>query len=145
MFSDQTKIGLVCIGISCVLLFLGFLIFDSALLTLGNILFLFGFAALSGISRTVQFFTTRIRMSIVFLTSMVIILFTHHTFIGMLLELFSFIMLFHNFLPMMLSGARNMPYIGPLTNLPGIKQCLDKLTDLKVSETVTKMESGSWA
>jgi|TARA_B110000208_G_C11385803_1_gene290457 hypothetical protein len=145
MFSDQTKIGLVCISISFVLLFLGFLIFDSALLTLGNVLFIFGFGCLSGWSRTIQFFSGRLRMSLVFGTSMAIILLTRHTFIGMLLELFSFVMLFHNFLPMLLSWARNMPYIGPLTNLPGVKQCLDRLADLKVNEVSEKMSTGSWA
>jgi hypothetical protein len=84
-------------------------------------------------------------MSLVFGTSMAIILLTRHTFIGMLLELFSFVMLFHNFLPMLLSWARNMPYIGPLTNLPGVKQCLDRLADLKVNEVSEKMSTGSWA
>ncbi len=110
-----------------------------------QILFLFGFGCLSGWSRTVQFFTSRLRMSLVFIASMSIILFTRHTFVGMLLELFSFVMLFHNFLPMILSWARNMPYIGPLTNLPGIKQCLDKIANLKVTEKVEKMQTGSWA
>jgi hypothetical protein len=28
---------------------------------------------------------------------------------------------------------------------PGIKQCLDKLADVKVSEKVEKMQQGSWA
>lgn len=46
---------------------------------------------------------------------------------------------------MILSWARNMPYIGPLTNLPGIKQCLDKIANLQVTEKVEKMQTGSWA
>ena len=145
MFSDQTKIGLVCIGISFLLLSLGFLIFDSALLTLGNVLFLFGFACLSGWARAFAFFRGRLRMSAVFLLSMAVILLTRHTFIGMMLELFSFVMLFHNFLPMLLTTARNLPLLGPITNAPGIKQCLDRLANVKVSEKVEKIQSGSWA
>jgi hypothetical protein len=84
-------------------------------------------------------------MSAVFLLSMAVILLTRHTFIGMILELFSFVMLFHNFLPMLLTTARNLPVLGPITNAPGIKQCLDKLANVKVSEKVEKIQSGSWA
>ena len=57
MFSDNTKIGSGLLFLGCVFLFLGCLFFfDSAMLALGDILFLSGLTMTIGVSRTMRFF-----------------------------------------------------------------------------------------
>lgn len=63
MFSDNTKIGSGLLFLGCVFLFLGCLfLFDSAMLALGDILFLTGLVLTIGFSRTVRFFSRPERM-----------------------------------------------------------------------------------
>ena len=57
MFSDNTKIGSGLLFLGCVFLFLGCLFFfDSAMLALGDVLFLTGLTLTIGVSRTMRFF-----------------------------------------------------------------------------------------
>ena len=57
MFSDNTKIGSGLLFLGCVFLFLGCLFFfDSAMLALGDVLFLSGLTLTIGVSRTMRFF-----------------------------------------------------------------------------------------
>lgn len=123
-----------------------FLLLDRALLTLGNVMFLVGFCFLSGLQRTFRFFVDRKRLrgSILFLGGVALIL-IGWTFIGLGIEVFGFFNLFANFFPIALSWMRSMPYIGSLLSAPGIKQCLDKIANIKADPRESKAASGMWA
>lgn len=63
MISDNTKIGSGLLFLGCVFLFLGCIfLFDSAMLALGDILFLTGLVLTIGVSRTLRFFSRPERM-----------------------------------------------------------------------------------
>lgn len=98
MPSDETKteIGVGLTAFGSLFLFLGvLLLFDRALLALGNFLFLGGITMLIGTGKTLQFFLRRekMRATICFLGGMLLVIF-HFTFIGILVELFGIINLF---------------------------------------------------
>ena len=128
-------------------MFLGvMLFFDRALMTLGNIMFLVGFAFLSGISRTIKFFTARSRLrgTLSFFFGIGLILYGW-TFTGMIVETFGFLNLFGNFFPIALTWMRSMPFLGSMLNMPVIKQCLDKLANMQPDVKAQKETAGSWA
>ena len=63
MFSDNTKIGTGLLVLGVLFLFLGCLfLFDSAMLALGDVLFLSGLTLTIGVSRTLRFFARPDRM-----------------------------------------------------------------------------------
>ena len=147
MFSDNTKIGGALVFLGALFTVLGvMLFFDKALLTMGNVMFLMGFAFLSGVSRTLAFFAARarIRGTVCFFFGVFMIL-MGWTFTGMAVESFGFVNLFGNFFPVALTWMRSMPYLGALLNAPVVKQCLDKLANLKDDPRVQKATEGSWA
>lgn len=145
--SNDTKIGGALVFLGALFMFLGVvLFFDRALMTLGNIMFLVGFAFLSGPSRTFQFFTARSRLrgTVAFFLGVVLIL-MGWTFTGMIIECFGFLNLFGNFFPIALTWMRSMPFLGPTLNLPVVKQCLDKIANVQPDVKAEKETSGSWA
>ena len=99
------------------------LLFDRALLALGNILFLAGFAFLSGLQRTIKFFADvqRLRFTVPFLGGVCMVM-AGWTITGMIVETFGFFNLFKNFFPVVLVWLRHVPFVGQILNMPGIKR-----------------------
>mmetsp|Transcript_64909 Transcript_64909/g.76822 ORF Transcript_64909/g.76822 Transcript_64909/m.76822 type:complete len:80 (+) Transcript_64909:226-465(+) len=63
MLSDNTKIGTGLLFLGCIFLALGMMfLFDSALLALGDVLFMTGLVFTIGPSRTFRFFARRDRL-----------------------------------------------------------------------------------
>lgn len=112
-----------------VLLLLGILLlFDTALLVLGNILFLSGITLLIGPANTFLFFTRRqkLRGSIVFFTGIFLVLIKWAK-IGICLEIFGILNLFGNFFPIVFGILRNFPVIGPVLSHPIVRKLMDRL------------------
>jgi len=98
--SDTKKIGTGLLFLGVLFLFLGvMLFFDRGLLALGNILFLTGFAFLSGPMRTYEFFMRRKmwRGSACFLGGIMLVM-LGYVITGMALEVWGFLNLFASFL-----------------------------------------------
>lgn len=138
MLGDNRKIGVGLTGFGGVFLCLGILFFfDRALLALGNILFLVGIILLIGPARTVAFFWRpgKKRGTICFALGIVMVLFGW-TFFGMIIELFGILNLFGNFFPIVLSGLRSTPIIGPILNLPVVSRLLDRFVGAVLPTTM---------
>ncbi|PFH31707.1 Got1 family protein [Besnoitia besnoiti] len=132
MLDDNQKIG---VAFCCLGLCLGgvgiFLLLDRALLTLGNVAFLFGLVLLLGVRKTLAFFFLRPekrRSSIIFIVGVFLIAFGY-SFLGLPLQLYGLLQLFSSFLPQVLSAARLSPVGSWILQLPGIKQCTKWLLD----------------
>ncbi|PHJ15483.1 got1 family protein [Cystoisospora suis] len=132
MLDDNQKIG---VAFCCLGLCLGgagvFLLLDRALLTLGNLSFLFGLVFLLGVRKTLAFFFLRPekrRASIFFIVGVVLIA-VGYSLIGLPLQLYGLLRLFSSFLPQVLSAARLSPIGSWILQLPGIKQCTKWLLD----------------
>lgn len=126
--SDFQKIGVGLAGFGVTFLFLGVLmLFDKGLLAIGNILFLSGLAFIIGLERTLRFFLQwhKAKGSIAFFGGILIVLFGWPV-IGMLVEIYGFIVLFSGFFPVAINFLRRLPVIGTLLSMPGISSYLDK-------------------
>ncbi|PWN23420.1 Got1-domain-containing protein [Microstroma glucosiphilum] len=133
--NDQQKIGVGLVSIGSLFLILGIILFfDAALLALGNVLFTSGITLLIGPQKTFYFFARKqkIRGSICFFTGMILV-FCRWTFVGMLVEMFGFLNLFGDFFPVILNFLRQLPFIGPLLNAPGVRAVLDRLAGSRTS------------
>ena len=111
-FDDQRKIGSILIGVGFLFLVLGILLmFDSALLAIGNILFLCGLALTIGFGRTLKFFTRKERWRgiICFLGGMILV-FCKWSMLGMLLQTFGFLNLFGSFFPVAIGTYKKESY-----------------------------------
>ncbi|GFY73409.1 vesicle transport protein GOT1B [Trichonephila inaurata madagascariensis] len=96
--TDYQKIGIGLTGFGLFFLFLGVVfLFDKGLLALGNILFLSGLAFLFG--------------------GILIVLFGW-PLVGMLIEIYGFIVLFSGFLPIVVNFLRRVPVLGTILNFP---------------------------
>ncbi|KAH6571752.1 hypothetical protein BASA50_001660 [Batrachochytrium salamandrivorans] len=127
--TDTQKIGVGLTAFGIFFMLLGILLFfDGGLVAIGNILFLGGLTLVIGISKTVTFFSRKekIRGTVCFFLG-VILVFLKWPFVGVCIELFGFINLFGDFLPVVISFLRRLPIIGPLLNLPGISFIVDKV------------------
>lgn len=93
MLSDNTKIGILMMGLGFLFLFLGvMLFFDSALLAIGNILVLVSFPFMIGFRKTLSFFDPRerpgkVRGILCFFGGIILVLF-RWPIVGMIVELF---------------------------------------------------------
>mmetsp|Transcript_18109 Transcript_18109/g.30267 ORF Transcript_18109/g.30267 Transcript_18109/m.30267 type:complete len:141 (-) Transcript_18109:202-624(-) len=125
--SQKIGFGLICLGL-CFISFGVLLMFDSALIAIGNIMFLMGLYFSIGFSRTFALFARRdrIRGTICFFLGIALVL-MRWGLIGMLLEGFGFINLFGNFLPTVLSFARQIPYLSTVLDLPVVADVLDMI------------------
>ena len=126
---DNRKIGTLLLGVGFLFLFLGvMLFFDSALLAIGDILFLCGLALTIGFSRTIKFFTRveRWRGIACFLGG-ILLVFIRWPVIGMLVQSFGFLNLFGSFFPVAVAFLRQTPVIGTVLNLPVLSDIIDKL------------------
>ncbi|KAK8793580.1 hypothetical protein JH06_1123 [Blastocystis sp. subtype 4] len=117
LFSDNRKIGVILVSLGVTLLVLGvILFFDSALLAMGNILFLGGMPFLFGFMRCLHFFNpfenpSKWKGLICFFSGIVLVL-MRWTIIGMIMEGYGIIVLFGSYFPMLLSFLRQVPIIG---------------------------------
>jgi hypothetical protein len=123
--NQKIGIGLICLGFGFISLGI-MLMLDSALIAIGNVLFMVGLAFAIGLQRTVTLFTRRdrIRGTICFFLGIVLVV-MRYCLIGLCLEGFGFLNLFGNFLPTVLTVGRQLPYIGPLLNLPVVAETVD--------------------
>jgi hypothetical protein len=124
MFSDNTKIGTGLLFLGCVFLFLGCLfLFDSAMLALGDILFLLGLTLTIGVSRTVRFFSRpdRMRGIIAFFGGIFLVMIRWPIF-GMMCQLYGMIYLFGQFFPIAAESMKDTPVIGQIFRIPSVEQ-----------------------
>ena len=128
-FDDNRKIGTLLLGVGFLFLFLGvIMLFDSALLAIGDILFLCGLALTIGLSRTVKFFTRKERWrGIVCFLGGIVLVFMKYTIIGMIVQSFGFLNLFGSFFPVAVAFLRQTPIVGPALSLPVVSDIVDKL------------------
>jgi len=124
MVSDNTKIGTGLLFLGCVFLFLGIIfLFDSALLALGDVLFLTGLTMTIGISRTLRFFTRRERLRgiIAFFGGLFLVMF-RWGMTGMILQLYGLVYLFGQFFPIAAASMKDMPVIGSVFQMPAVER-----------------------
>ncbi|CAB60676.1 Protein transport protein got1 [Schizosaccharomyces pombe] len=113
--SDLQKIGVGTTALGFLFMIMGiFMFFDGPLLSLGNLLLVFGFFMIAGFSKSVSFFLRKDRMlgSISFFSGLLLTLF-HFPIIGFFVECLGFFNLFKVFYPLIISFLRTVPYIGP--------------------------------
>jgi len=124
--SQKIGIGLVAFGVSFLILGV-ILLFDKGLLAIGNILFLCGLAFVIGLERTFRFFFQRHKLkgSGAFFGGILVVLFGW-PLIGMLIEIYGFVVLFSGFFPFAINFIRRLPVIGTILNLPGISKFVDR-------------------
>jgi hypothetical protein len=124
MISDNTKIGTGLLFLGCVFLFLGCLfMFDSAMLALGDVLFLAGLVMTIGFSRTLRFFSRpdRMRGIISFFGGVVLVMF-RWPILGMICQFYGLIYLFGQFFPIAAQSMRDTPVIGQFFKIPAVEQ-----------------------
>eukprot|EP00112_Aurelia_sp_Birch-Aquarium-sp1_P006922 Seg1756.8 transcript_id=Seg1756.8/GoldUCD/mRNA.D3Y31 product="Vesicle transport protein GOT1B" protein_id=Seg1756.8/GoldUCD/D3Y31 len=127
--SDYQKIGIGVTGFGLVFLFLGMMLFfDRGLLAIGNILFISGLALVIGLERTFRFFFQKHKLkgSAFFLGGVVVVLLGWPV-VGMLVEIYGFILLFRGFFPVVINFLRRVPILGHILNLPGISWVANKM------------------
>ncbi|XP_049704379.1 vesicle transport protein GOT1B isoform X1 [Helicoverpa armigera] len=127
--SDTQKIGVGLAGFGMTFLFLGvLLLFDKGLLAIGNILFISGLACVIGLQRTFFFFFQRhkIKASVAFFGGITVVL-LGWPMIGMIAEIYGFLLLFRGFLPAAVNFLRMVPVLGSLLSLPIIRGIVDRI------------------
>ncbi|ODQ58728.1 hypothetical protein WICANDRAFT_79274 [Wickerhamomyces anomalus NRRL Y-366-8] len=132
--TEQQKFGVGFTAGGLVFFLLGIAtFFDSALLALGNLLFVIGVVLIIGPQRTVVFFTrpTKIRGSIAFTLGIFLILFKW-PFTGFLIESFGILALFGDFFAVIVSFLRSVPIIGPILSHPVVAPVVDKIAGVRV-------------
>jgi hypothetical protein len=133
--TDGQKIGVALTTFGTLFMFLGvMLFFDGALLALGNILFVSGLTLIIGPNKTFYFFARKekLRGTICFLGGIVMVFFKW-PFFGMIVETFGFLNLFGDFFPVVITFMRQLPFIGTILSLPGIRTVVDKISGSRTS------------
>lgn len=123
---DLTKLGVLLTGFGIFFSFIGVLMFlDSAMLTIGNLLFVAGVALVMGPQRCRGFFfdRRRARASICFFLGIVLVVFGH-CLIGIVIQGFGGLNLFGNFFPMVVRMLETLPLIGPLMRSAPVQQAV---------------------
>jgi len=129
------KIGVGLTSFGALFMMLGImLLFDSALLALGNILFLGGLFLIIGPQKTFYFFArkNKLRGTACFLGGILLVFLKWPT-IGVLVEMFGFLNLFGDFFPVILTFLRQLPFIGQFLSLPYIRPLVDRLAGSRTS------------
>lgn len=108
-------------------------LFDSALLALGNLLFVIGVVLIIGPQKTVVFFTraTKIRGTVCFVVGILLILFKW-SFVGFIVEAVGILQLFGDFFAVIITFLRSMPFIGPILSHPYVAPAIDRLAGVRV-------------
>ncbi|KAH7888618.1 vesicle transport protein [Phlebopus sp. FC_14] len=133
--SDTQKIGVALTTFGMLFMFFGvMLLFDAALLALGNLLFLSGLTLIIGPQKTFYFFARKqkLRGTACFFGGLSLVFF-RYTFIGMIIETFGFLNLFGDFFPVVVTFLRQLPFIGNLLSLPYIRTAADRLAGSRTS------------
>ncbi|XP_049536757.1 vesicle transport protein GOT1B [Anopheles darlingi] len=127
--TDTQKIGVGLAGFGIAFLFLGMLLlFDKGLLAIGNIFFVCGLACVIGLERTFRFFFQKhkVKASIAFFGGIAVVL-LGFPLIGMVIEMYGFILLFSGFFPVAINFLRRVPVLGTFLNMPGVSRTVDWL------------------
>lgn len=125
--NDNTKIGTGLLFLGCVFLMLGIVFFfDSALLALGDLLFLMGLTMTIGVSRTITFFSRkdRLRGILAFFGGIILIMCRWGLF-GMILQLYGIVYLFGQFFPIVAQSLQNAPVIGKIFQRPNVNKFMN--------------------
>ncbi|GAW00326.1 Got1-domain-containing protein [Lentinula edodes] len=133
--TDGQKIGVALTTFGALFMLLGvMLFFDGALLALGNILFVSGLTLIIGPRKTFYFFARRekLRGTICFIGGILMVFFKW-PFFGMIIETFGFLNLFGDFFPVVITFMRQLPFIGTVLSLPGIRTVVDKISGSRTS------------
>ena len=110
-------------------IFLGIMFFfDAGLIAIGNILLLSGVFLFQGVQSAIQLFTRRIPGTVVFSLGFILV-FLKWPLFGLIIEMFGFINLFGDFLPLAIRFSRQLPGIGTVMNLPGLSRVFDYLSN----------------
>jgi Got1/Sft2-like family len=127
MFNDNTKIGTGLLFLGCVFLCLGVMFFfDSAMLALGDILFLAGLTMTIGFSRTLRFFSRPDRMrGIISFFGGIFLVFMRWPIFGMIAQAYGMIYLFGQFFPIAAQSMKDTPVIGQVFRIPAVEQFFD--------------------
>lgn len=133
MFSDNTKIGTGLLFLGCVFLFLGCIFFfDSAMLALGDILFLTGLTLTIGVSRTLRFFSRPDRMKgIVAFFGGIFLVMIRWPIIGMIAQLYGLVYLFGQFFPIAAQSMKETPVVGDIVRMPAVERFFDSFGGMK--------------
>ncbi|QPG74541.1 Golgi Transport [Brettanomyces nanus] len=132
--SESQKFGVFFTASGVVLFLVGIMaLFDSALLAMGNVLFVLGLVLIIGPHKTVYFFsrTEKLRGSLCFLFGILLIL-LKHSFIGFIIESFGILGLFGEFFATMVQFLRSLPFIGPILSNPIVAPVIDKMAGVRV-------------
>jgi len=98
-------------------------LFDSALLAIGDILFLTGLTLTIGLSRTLRFFSRKDRLrGILTFFGGIILVFMRWGLIGMILQLYGLVYLFGQFFPIAAASMKDTPVIGAIFRMPSVEQ-----------------------
>ena len=130
MVADNTKIGTGLMFLGCCFLFLGCLfLFDSAMLALGDIMFLSGLTLTIGVSRTIRFFARpdRLRGVIAFFGGVALVMF-RWGIIGMILQFYGLVILFGQFFPIAAQSMKDAPVIGQIFQIPAVDRFLNSFS-----------------
>ncbi|CAN0200101.1 unnamed protein product [Ectocarpus sp. 4 AP-2014] len=111
--NGNKKYGIYALAGSILLTMMGVsLMFEKNLIRLGNLGFVAGMTLFIGPSNVVRYFTqaSKLRGSVIFAVGFFFV-FTGHPIIGLAVEVFGFLNLFGNMLPMVWAMASNMPFV----------------------------------
>jgi hypothetical protein len=125
-WSDRTKIGVVLTSMGGFFMFLGVvMLLDSAMLTIGNLLFISGVVMIMGLERCQSFFFAphRRRATACFAVGIVLVV-LRWCFVGLLVQGFGMLNLFGNFFPMALNVLEMTPVVGPLVRSDAVQRVL---------------------
>ncbi|OLL21998.1 Protein transport protein GOT1 [Neolecta irregularis DAH-3] len=142
--TDSQKIGVFLTAFGLLFMLLGvFMLFDAALIAMGNLLFLSGLTLVIGFAKTFYFFARKQKMrgSICFLGGIVLVFLKRPVF-GVCIEAFGFLNLFgyvmvlvalttSDFFPVAISFMKNLPVVGPILRLPYIASAVDRLSGVR--------------
>jgi hypothetical protein len=132
--NDNVKIGTGLLFLGCVCLMLGIMFFfDSALLALGDLLFLTGLTMTIGVSRTIRFFSRkdRLRGIVAFFGGIILVMCKWGLF-GMILQLYGMLYLFGQFFPIVVQSLESVPVIGNIFQIPAVARVMNSVGNSKV-------------